>query len=608
VYLLAVNPTGYGGPGIAASSSNASVSLLNPTLTGNAPDSIGSFVLTNNTNGGFSLGGLYSCANGYAQGTGAPVTLSSTSQVYLYVLGGTGSLSLLTNASSGLLVALGPCNSPTSHVTVNEVTTVGTAYAFAGFASDATHIGSSGSALALTNLGNAFANVANLVNTSTGVPASATAGGNGNVPVANIYTIADIIAACVNSNGSNAGPCATIFPYMESNGATGTPPMDTATATINLAHNPWPTSSGMTALWGAVPSSGAPFVGSLSSQPNDFTLVIQFPDSGLGSTVGYCAIDASGNLWVTNVVHNQLVFPPTNIPYLAEFSHTGALVSSASGYTGTGFTNATLNALAIDTSGHVWVGDGPTLFEFSSSGTLVAGSPFGASASMLNAKTLAFDASGNLWVGDDQRNKMYQFSSAGSLLATGTTSNLNSPALIAFDLSGNAWVSSYASGYLTKFSVSGSTISGTDYSGGGMAAPIGVALDNSGDIWVGNRNAAVLSEFALSGSPVSSTGYTGGGLSTSKNTQIDGSGKIWVTNYGSSSVSAFSSSGTALSPSTGYSGALNSPQWLALDGSGNVWTAGPGYVNELVGAAAPVVTPIAANLVSPYGTALVNLP
>jgi hypothetical protein len=267
VYVLAVNPTGYGGPGIAASSSNASISLLNPMLTGNTADSIGSYVLTNSTNGGFSLGGLYSCTSGYAQGTGSAVTLSGNGQVYLYVLGGTGSLSSVTNTSSGLLVALGRCNSPTTQVTVNEVTTVGTAYAFAGFATDATHIGSSGSALALTNLDNAFATVANLVNTSTGVPASATAGGNGTVPSANIYTIADILAACVNSDGGNTGSCGTIFPYMKTNGASGTAPSDTATATINLAHNPWPTTAGVTALYGVIASIGAPFVGGLSSQP-----------------------------------------------------------------------------------------------------------------------------------------------------------------------------------------------------------------------------------------------------------------------------------------------------------------------------------------------------
>src|ERR1700735_4368770 len=45
VYLFAANTTGYGGPGIAASGANASLSLLNAPTTGLA-DSIGAYVTT----------------------------------------------------------------------------------------------------------------------------------------------------------------------------------------------------------------------------------------------------------------------------------------------------------------------------------------------------------------------------------------------------------------------------------------------------------------------------------------------------------------------------------------------------------------------------------
>jgi hypothetical protein len=39
---------------------------------------------------------------------------------------------------------------------------------------------------------------------------------------------------------------------------------------------------------------------------------------------------------------------------------------------------------------------------------------------------------------------------------------------------------------------------------------------------------------------------------------------------------------------------------LAIDGSGNAWVTGGNQVTEFVGAAAPVVTPLAANLGNPY--------
>jgi secreted PhoX family phosphatase len=77
-------------------------------------------------------------------------------------------------------------------------------------------------------------------------------------------------------------------------------------------------------------------------------------------------------------------------------------------------------------------------------------------------------------------------------------------------------------------------------------------------------------------------------------------------------MSEFNSSGTAISGSNGFTagGILNGPNGLAIDGSGNVWVTGGASNNlvEFVGAATPVVTPIAANLVSPYAGSVVNRP
>jgi len=120
VYLFAANTTAYGQP---------SVSLLNATLTGTS-DSLGAYVATA-FNGTFSLTGDYSC--------------SSVQQLYLYVQGGDAGTG--QNATEGLMAAIGSCPSstgPGTSVTVNEVSTVAAAYALAGFATDATHVSSSG--------------------------------------------------------------------------------------------------------------------------------------------------------------------------------------------------------------------------------------------------------------------------------------------------------------------------------------------------------------------------------------------------------------------------------------------------------------------------------
>src|ERR1039458_7169186 len=227
VYLFAANATGYGGAGLSPSSNNASVSLLNAANTG-LSDSVGAYVLTNST-GGFTITGDYSC------------TLNQ--QVYLYSLGG--SSSSTTNSAAGLLAVLGNCPGGSSafaagtpFVSVNEVSTVAAAYAFAGFATDALHVSSSGTALAETGIANAFANSANLAGISTGVALATTPAGNGTVPQSEINTLANILAACVNSTGPSFAACSTLFSNAESAGSSGTAPTDTATAAINIAHNP----------------------------------------------------------------------------------------------------------------------------------------------------------------------------------------------------------------------------------------------------------------------------------------------------------------------------------------------------------------------------------
>ena len=142
--------------GIAPSGANASLSLLNATSTGLA-DSIGAYVTTD-ANGSFTITGDYNC--------------TPNTQVYLYALGGNPGAGI--NSAAGLLAALGNCPASGSFlaslpfVQVNEVTTIAAAYAMAGFATDATHVSSSGTPLAQTGIANAFANATNLADITTG--------------------------------------------------------------------------------------------------------------------------------------------------------------------------------------------------------------------------------------------------------------------------------------------------------------------------------------------------------------------------------------------------------------------------------------------------------
>ena len=563
IYLFAANTTGYGGAGIAPSTSNASVSLL--TGTGVATDGIGGFVTTD-ANGNFSITGDYTC--------------TANSQVYIYALGGDPGGGT-NNPAAGLMAVLGNCPGGTfassTYVVVNEVSTVAAAYAFAGFATDATHVSSSGTALAQVGIKNAFANAANLANLATGDALASTPGGTGTAPQQEIYAIADILASCVNTNGEIPGHCTTLFANALSAGTSGTQPTDTATAAINIAHNP---GANVATLFGLVASSGA-FVTTFT-QPNDFTVALQFSGGGLNDPYGM-AIDGSGSVWIAN----------NGASTISNLTSAGVPVSPSTGYTA-GNNVAYPNGIAVDLTGNIWVTNyyANSVLKMSPSGSLAAG-PF-APAGMNGPYGIAVDASNSIWIsGTGSTSNVTLLSNAGVVqsgfpIATG----LSSPRSLAIDAGGNAWVAS--SSYATQFNNAGAALRTVN----GFTSAYSLAIDSNANAWVANQSitSARVSEFKTSdGSTVSGSPFTSGGINTPKAIAIDGSGTAWVGN-GIGSLSAISATGVALSPSTGYVIANHSQfDTIAVDGSGNVWAGDSGspQLTEIIGAAAPVVTPLA---------------
>jgi streptogramin lyase len=577
VYLYAANNTGY---------ANASVSLLGNAGGSNA-DSSGNYYLTTDVNGAFTISSdAYKCPE-------------PASQVYLYASGGNPGSG--ANSAAGFLAALGTCDKITSSsVVVNEISTIAAAWSIAGFASDATHVSSSASALAATDIANAFATATNLEKISTGVALSTTPAGNGTVPQTEMNTLANILAVCIESTGAGSAACSTLF----SNTMSGTAaPQDTATAAINIAHHP---GANIVKLFGLqTPSS--PFQPSLSATPNDFTIAIAYTGGGLNAPRGI-AVDGSGNVWVTN-------FSGASV---SKFSPTGAAQSGSSGFTVGGLEVPI--GIAIDNASNVWVANhtGSSISKLDSSGSAVSGASGYTGGGLNGAYGIAIDSGGHIWVTNQTGNSISEFSSGGSPLTSSNgiaTGGLNAPLLLAVDVSGNVWVTNNNGDTISEFDSSGSPFAGSPFAGGGLASPGEIAIDGAGDAWVANNYAAAISEFNSSGSPVSGAPFTGGGLDAPFGVAIDGQGNIWVTNTGASSIAEFTPSGTPISGGNGFTAAgLDGPYTLAIDGSSNIWVTNYGNgsgksITEFVGAAAaPVVTPIVANLLPPYGSHAVNKP
>ena len=579
VYLFAANAgvftpntNGYG---------NASVSLLTAG-TGRTQDTTPSdptyldYYVTTDSNGNFSITGDYSCTAGQ--------------QVYLYAVGGDPGIGSGTNSAVGLMAVLGNCPGGTSafatgtpFVFMNEVSTVAAAYAFAGYATDAVHVSSSGTPAAKLGIANAFVN-AQVLQTSgvanAAIPPLTAGSGGGDAPQAEVNTLGNILAACVNSNGTGSA-CTTLFANAESGGTTGNPPADTATAAINIAHNPV---AAVGTLYG-LSMANAQFSPTLMGQPNDFTMSIYY-DNSLFNDFGALAIDANDDVWFAT-------------DYVFKLNGQGYDLTGYNGYSG--FNNP--YNIAIDVNGNAWALNSSAVGKFSNSGTLLSPTNGYNGLGLSTPVSIAMDASSNAWIGNYGGGNVVKVSSTGTLSGTFTGSGLSAPGPVAIDSSGDAWIADESSGAIVKLSNAGVAQSGsTGYTAAVLSTPTGIAIDHSGNVWVSNSggtNGSVVEISSTGGLVSSSTGYTNSALGNPGAIAIDGAGNAWVADP--NTISEISPTGTFLSGSTGFT-VSNGYNSIGIDGSGDVvlnydvynfqYTNPFYYMQVMVGAATPVVTPV----------------
>jgi hypothetical protein len=559
IYLFAANPAGYGAP---------SISMLNPAQPGVAFDATGNYVLSD-ANGYFQIGGDYTCTSGQ--------------QVYLLATGGNPGLPPgQVNPALALLSALGACPegqtnfaSTVPFVYINEVSTVAAVYALSGFMTDATHVSSASTPGSLQGIANAFLAVTNLVDIASGNARIQNVEGNGDVPQAEINSLANLLVTCVNSDGTSG--CAPLFSNAPS--PSGVPPTDTATAALNIAHNP---AANVAALFTASQAT-TPFQPTLAAAPNDWTLALTFyADSMVGPY--FPAIDSVGNIWIPAYASNTLI----------ELDPTGNILSGNSGFAGGG-----LNlpySIAIDAHDNPWIINfGPvnasTVSKFSTTGASLVSDPYPCATACFFP---AFDAAQNLWISGSDRATVLR--TDGSVLKKFATSGYDSG--IAINSLGTAWTigqprSLYRMGLsatLSSTNESATAASGTELTS--------VAIDSADNVWYASNKNNAIGCSDKNGVLVSpANGYTGGGLKGPAQLAIDGSNRVWVANRDGNSLSAFTNTGAAISPATGYQAAsLSNPRGLAIDASGNIWLTNFTYnsITEFIGLATPSATPISA--------------
>jgi streptogramin lyase len=574
--------------------------------------------------------------------------------MYLVTSGGQAGTNAV-NPNLVLMAALGPCDTlSSSPVVVNEVTTFASAWAVSPFAANPLttgltsylNIGSSRSNTA--GLANAFAAVNNLVNLTAGQALFTVPAGNAVVPYGEINSLADILNACAVTGGGTAGDgsaCGDLFtdanPYTSVTGTVYSGiPTDTLQAVMEIVQNP--ACNGQGGLSYSINCSGnsvdtpalfsflslnSPFQPIQTAAPNDLSLSLNFTSGGgLTGTSGadFFALDAPGNLWITNTRANSVT----------EWNNQGAAVSPSSGFTAGSLVSP--GSIAVDPSGNIWVCDDGALTELSSLGTEEEGSPFGGGGlTASGCQDMAIDGSGNIWTVNSS--SVSKFTDLGAPLSPAggytipisptdaTTVNPLPP--VAIDESGNVWVGADYESYLSLAelnnasglpyylspspSVSGQQSPSNFVNVGTDQSETQIAIDGSGNVWIPNGGST--SGDLLKVPPYAGTGTTdfpgaffsvsGGGhinpLVNARGVAIDGAGMVWVGSVGTSASSGLSNlsefypSNSAIFSDYASSSLANRALSVSVDGSGNVWVLlDNDTITEYVGLATPAVTPL----------------
>ncbi len=595
IYLYAAGTAGYASAAVPVSSPNATSAI------------------TTDATGSFTIPAGYACP-----GPG--------SLMYFVALGGRPGATN-SNPNLALMTALGPCsNLSSSPVVVNEVTTLVSASALAPFSGDDPVTGS----ISYLNIGspnsnviglaNAFATVNNLVNITTGQPLYNTLAGNAAVPYIEINTLADILDACAVTSGGSAGDgsvCGSLFADANplQNFDTGAAPTDTLQAIFDLVKPPDADTTGapqLEAIYStATVSAFSPYQPILTVAPHDWSIALNYTSGGgvggsgsTGSGSSAFALDASGNLWITN----------TNSNSVSEWTNLGAPISPAvlSGISG-GFTPAGLSLpgpIAVDANGYVWIANGNgSLTELNATTvTPVGGSPF-YGGGLAGAGAMAIDKSGDIWITNSGTpGAVTEFSSAGIALSpsSGYTNGITDPLPIAADASGDIWLRSAQpgqSGNITFTELNGAsgslmTSAASTY---GLPGQAQVAVDASGNLWAPGLCSAW--EIVPSTTRPGMVNVTGdAGVETVANPEalaFDGADRLWLASSGGNQCGFTAVSNVSLIDSPdGYSftspSLSNAPLFLSIDGAGNLWVLlNNNTVTEFVGVATPAVTPLA---------------
>ena len=539
--------------------------------------------------------------------------------LYLVASGGVPKASKASGDNPAIVLLAVVGNNPPASVTINELTTVASAFTNARFIN--------GDAISGNPLGLKIAagNVPNLVDPVTG--------GWGKVlldplnssmttTMANLDTLGSLITASFTV--ANDDWRARFYKAATPTG--GATPKNTLEAMAAIAREPWADPKDLYALFDeAYPlpapdgRRSSPFVPYLVYPPADFALSLAFSGGGDYAN-GRFMFDAEGNLWcgMNWMPGSQSGVNKSTGGGVGKFSPNGvALSPPIFGFTGMGIDGIGWGTAV--TKDRVWISsfNGKILVMDFNGKPVASESDFPFKEKFLGLMGIGVAPNGDVWIADGSDNQLLYF--PGGRIKDGKIvkpAGLKSPFDIVIDSQNRVWVANSSSDTVVRFPMNDPSKAESFRAGIGVRA---LALDSKENVWVVSNmdlktpvpkipdGISIMEQFKIvteamvkyimgppprptgavnmirpDGTQPAPMGYTGEAINIPWGLNIDGNDDVWVGNMWARSVTLLAGDNTKGHPpgtKTGdvvhmfQSGSIQMVTDASIDAAGDVWAA-----------------------------------
>ena len=508
--------------------------------------------------------------------------------LYLIAKGGAPKAGANTGANPAITLMTTLGSSAPQRATINELTTVASAWTAAQFLNgDAL----SGNALGLRI---AAGNVPNLVDLETGglgpviqdpLNSSQT------TTLATFNTLGLLLSACITGKPD---ACDKLFKSATPPG--GAAPANTLAAAQNIARYPWHQAQKLFALFDEFYPVSArtgwrevPYIPYLNYAPSAWTLSLVYAGGGLNS-LGGIAIDSEGNLWADNnfLVGSQSTLLDSFGGGLSKLAPNGKPLSPmTTGYRGGGIDGPGFG-IAISADDKVWAtslnGKNISVFDRKTGKPLSPETGYNFGGQLGEMQGIIVTPNGDVWALDNENSQIAYLpggdAAKGRVLGrtehgkpVDGTLQVKAPFHLAIDQKDRIWVTNSGSNVVTRFPANDPG-KAEEFKVG--YAPRAIAIDSRGNAWVANTigQPDTAEKIAFIEAKLKAMAESFEGSMSEK----ERTAKAWiqlyeiVTKFRGGDISLVRPDGNVSGPFDGGK-SINGPWGIAIDGNDNVWVA-----------------------------------